>query len=61
MKSNVQMFNAQLLEIFKTTDLIGAGSPDNPQGDSAISSEGIVQGHAYAILNVKSFGEEVLL
>jgi hypothetical protein len=42
MKSTVKMFEAQLMEIFKTTDLIGAGSPDNPQGDSAISSEGIV-------------------
>jgi len=29
---------------------MGAGSPENALGDSAISKEGIVQGHAYAVL-----------
>ena len=32
--------------------LMGAGSPENALGDRAINEMGIVQGHAYAILDV---------
>lgn len=31
---------------------MGAGSPSHPDGDSAKSSTGIVQGHAYSILKL---------
>ncbi len=32
---------------------MGAGSPSHAQGDQAQSGRGIVQGHAYAILDAK--------
>lgn len=32
---------------------MGAGSPENAMGDSAISDQGIVQGHAYAVLDLQ--------
>ena len=32
---------------------MAAGSPENKMGDSAFSNRGIVQGHAYSILDVK--------
>lgn len=32
---------------------MGAGTPSNPQGDSAYSKRGIVQGHAYSILDAR--------
>jgi hypothetical protein len=35
-----------LLNYYKMGYLMGAGSPENAQGDSVIV-EGIVQGHAY--------------
>ncbi len=33
--------------------LLAAGSPSHPSGDTVASNKGIVQGHAYAILDVK--------
>jgi hypothetical protein len=41
--------------------LMGAGSPENPRGDAAISENGIVQGHAYAITNVVELENERLI
>ena len=32
---------------------MAAGSPSHAQGDKAHSARGIVQGHAYAILDVR--------
>lgn len=40
---------------------MGAGSPENALGDSAISEDGIVQGHAYAVLAVKEYDGEWLI
>jgi len=40
---------------------MGAGSPEHPQGDSAVSEMGIVQGHAYAILDVRALDGEKLI
>lgn len=40
---------------------MGAGSPEHDQGDKAINEDGIVQGHAYAILDVDDFQGEQLL
>lgn len=34
---------------------MGAGSPEHELGDTAINEEGIVQGHAYAVLDVDDF------
>ena len=32
---------------------MGAGSPENPQGDAVTNKQGIVQGHAYGILDLQ--------
>ena len=40
---------------------MGAGSPEHDQGDRAISEQGIVFGHAYAILDVDEFEGEQLV
>lgn len=40
---------------------MGAGSPANERGDKAISDEGIVQGHAYAVINVMDLDGNHLL
>jgi len=34
---------------------MGAGTPEHSLGDKAWSAEGIIYGHAYAILNVKQY------
>jgi hypothetical protein len=40
---------------------MGAGSPENPMGDAAVSQSGIVQGHAYSVLDVQEVtGEKVV-
>jgi hypothetical protein len=36
----------------RTGCLMGAGCPENALGDRAINEMGIVQGHAYAVLDV---------
>ena len=41
--------------------LLGAGSPDNALGDRAINEMGIVQGHAYAVLQVAEVDSHRLL
>jgi len=41
--------------------MLGAGSPEHPDGDSAISPDGIVMNHAYAILKIKQYENEVLV
>lgn len=43
----------KMLKLHQNGCLLGAGSPSNPAGDSAISETGIVQGHAYSILDVR--------
>ena len=40
---------------------MGAGSPGGPGGDSVIMDNGIVQGHAYAILQIASFEDQLLI
>jgi len=55
LKKNAQNINAfweKLKSYKKHGALLGAGSPENALGDSAISDLGIVQGHAYAVLDV---------
>lgn len=41
-----------MIQMKKEKAFLAAGSPSHPQGDSAVSPEGIVQGHAYSILDV---------
>jgi len=41
--------------------LMGAGTPENSQGDKAISEDGIVQGHAYAVLRCVEYEGDKLI
>lgn len=41
--------------------LLAAGSPEHPQGDQAFSKRGIVQGHAYSVLDAKEVDEYKLI
>jgi len=40
---------------------LGAGSPAHEQGDKAVSGEGIVFGHAYAVLDCKDVDNNKLI
>jgi hypothetical protein len=54
MKENanpVQIWN-ELMAIYKEGNMMGASSNPHPDGDSAKSDMGIVQGHAYSILKL---------
>lgn len=50
---NIQVFWEKLKTLKRHGDLMGAGTPENAMGDKAINELGIVQGHAYAILDVR--------
>lgn len=47
--NNKQVLWDKTLALYKEGNYLGAGSPSHPQGDSAKSNTGIVQGHAYSI------------
>lgn len=49
-KNNLKVFQNRVRKLYKNEALMGAGSPEHDQGDKAVNEEGIVQGHAYAIL-----------
>ena len=40
---------------------MGAGSPENAIGDAAVNMRGIVQGHAYAVLDVQEVDQARLI
>jgi len=61
MKQNNDVFWKQMNEFMEVGAMLGAGSPEHPGGDSAISDNMIVQNHAYAILDVKKYKGEVIL
>jgi hypothetical protein len=50
---NLQELWCQIRELKKEGAMLGAGSNSHPQGDSAESPNGIVQGHAYCIFRVE--------
>lgn len=54
-KVNADALHDQLLDFQKQGFLLGCGS--NPGSDTNVSGLGIVQGHAYAILNVVKVDE----
>ena len=41
--------------------MLGAGTPSNPEGDKAYSKRGIVQGHAYSVLDARQAEEYRIL
>jgi len=60
-QKNIETFWNSLIKFKENGYLLGAGTPENPMGDRAISDEGIIQGHAYAILSLDEFESERLI
>lgn len=58
---NSTLFWSTIKDLKNLGALLGAGSPPHPQGDSAFTPDGIVMGHAYAILQVRQYNGEVLV
>lgn len=54
-KNNVKLLTSRLAHLDKIRALMGAGSPEHEMGDKAVNEDGIVQGHAYAILDVDEY------
>jgi len=60
-RNNLNGFWQKILAYNANGYMLGAGSPENEMGDRAINANGIVQGHAYAILDVRQFGDDRLI
>ena len=58
---NLEVFWSKLTKLFRQGALMGAGSPENPMGDLAINQQGIVQGHAYSILDLQDVDSNKLM
>jgi hypothetical protein len=58
---NVDVLWEKLKTLKRQGALMGAGSPENPMGDSAINQLGIVQGHAYAIVDLNEVDDARLI
>jgi hypothetical protein len=60
-RNNLNALWKKMYHSYKEGYLMGAGSPEHAMGDSAISDDGIVQGHAYAILQLALVQDEMIL
>jgi NADPH:quinone reductase-like Zn-dependent oxidoreductase len=49
---NIQSLWEKLKVLKRHGALMGAGSPEHSMGDRAINEMGIVQGHAYSVLDI---------
>jgi hypothetical protein len=61
LSSNTDLFWTTISDLKKLGSLLGAGSPPHEDGDTAFSPDGIVFGHAYAILQIRKYDGEVLV
>lgn len=52
-KANPNGLWTKIINSLKNRYLLAAGSPSNPLGDYVTSGRGIVQGHAYSILDAR--------
>ena len=59
--NNMDALWTKLTSFYKAGYLLGAGSPEHEMGDMAQSPDGIIQGHAYSLLEVNEFEGERLL
>eukprot|EP00826_Nyctotherus_ovalis_P009208 TRINITY_DN12426_c0_g1_i1.p1 TRINITY_DN12426_c0_g1~~TRINITY_DN12426_c0_g1_i1.p1 ORF type:complete len:623 (+),score=182.50 TRINITY_DN12426_c0_g1_i1:23-1870(+) len=57
---NFEEFKSLIMRYYKAGYLMGAGSSPNELGNAAVI-HGIVQGHAYAILELAEFKDEILI
>lgn len=60
-KDNPEALWSKMVKYKSSSYPMGAGSPENPNGDLAVSQNGIVQGHAYAILDVQEVDSDRLI
>jgi Calpain family cysteine protease len=58
---NIDVFWEKLKNLYRQGALLGAGSPENALGDAAINQMGIVQGHAYAVLQIQEVDNNRIL
>lgn len=58
---NLDVFWEKMKALKRQGALVGAGSPENPMGDAAINQLGIVQGHAYSVLNIDEIDDSKLI
>ena len=42
-------------ELIDVNAMLGAGSPEHPDGDNAFSPDGIIMNHAYSILDIQEY------
>jgi len=61
MQSNSASFSAFLQRQMKLGTMLGVGSAEAKGGDTANNGRGIVMNHAYAILQVKEYNNQLLL
>jgi len=55
MKQNSTNFLKELKELLDVNAMLGAGSPEHPDGDNAFSPDGIIMNHAYSILDIQKY------
>ena len=60
-KDNIEEFWEMLYAYHDNGYMLGAGTPNGPGGINSVNANGIVQGHAYAILNIADYGGEKLI
>ncbi len=58
---NLDVFWTKVFNYYKAGYLMGAGSPEHEMGDRAQTPDGIIQGHAYSVLELNEFENERLL
>lgn len=60
-KANQYGLWTKIISSIKNRYLLAAGSPSNPLGDTVASNRGIVQGHAYSILDALEVEDHKLI
>lgn len=58
-QNSIELFK-MMVSFKKAGYLMGAGSPENAQGDS-VDIDGIVQGHAYEVLDIRDLDGNKLI
>jgi len=60
-QDNLDEFWEKLYNYHDNDYMLGAGTPENVLGHSAVNQNGIVQGHAYAIIKIVNYQDEKLI
>ena len=57
MKSDKANFMKTIKELIDVNAMLGAGSPEHPDGDNAFSPDGKIINHAYSILDIQEYSD----